>query len=311
MPANFKRSKQPFRPDKNLGQHWLVDPAVVQGIVHAAQVTPGQAVLEIGPGQGVLTKALLAAGAKVLAIDLDRRAIGFLQEDCADAIENKQLTLHHGDILAMNPAECMDYFAAMGATQTDKLTVVGNLPYQITSRILVHFCGDLAVDVATHPWRKHLNTLVVMVQKEVGDRLQAVPSTKAYNALSIAMQRHNKVAWAIPVIPPKAFKPPPKVTSGVITLTPRDIPLSPLPDNISTAVFQQVVRGAFAQRRKTLKNTLGSIFDKEALNEGFAAVAKHRNEPTDHVAGLRAEALSIADFVCLSTALAPHSTAGS
>jgi 16S rRNA (adenine1518-N6/adenine1519-N6)-dimethyltransferase len=225
-----------FHFSKSLGQNFLVDGAVLDRIADGAELTDQDAVLEVGPGIGVLTQVLCERAGQVVAVEIDRALLPVLEETLAD-YDNVEVV--HGDILKLNLPELFDQkFVGQ------QVKVVANLPYYITTPIIMNFFEQ----------KLPVERIVVMVQKEVADRMQAVPSTKAYGTLSIAVQYYAQ-ARVVTVVPSGAFFPPPNVDSAVIALVRRDQPAVQVQDE---AFFFRVVKAAFAQRRKTLPNTLSS-----------------------------------------------------
>ena len=218
-----------IRMSKKLGQNFLIDEHVVKSIVDAADIKPGDAVLEVGPSIGTLTQGLAEAGANVTAVEIDRRLLEVLSKTL-EGYENVRIV--HGDILRINVAE------TVGAP---RYKVVANLPYYITTPIIM---GLLEA-------RMPIDVLVTMVQKEVAQRMVASPGTKDYGALSVAVQYYTK-AEIMFVVKPNSFIPAPSVDSAVIRCTVRDTP----PVQVDEKTFFKVVKAAFAQRRKTLLNTL-------------------------------------------------------
>ncbi|SFL84352.1 16S rRNA (adenine(1518)-N(6)/adenine(1519)-N(6))-dimethyltransferase RsmA [Pelosinus propionicus] len=218
-----------IRMSKKLGQNFLIDERVVQNIVKAADITQGDAVLEIGPGIGTLTQGLAEAGAAVTAVEIDRRLIEVLAKTL-EGYENIRVV--HGDILRINIEK---------EVAAPRYKVVANLPYYITTPIIM---GLLEAHMP-------VDTLVTMVQKEVAQRMVAVPGTKDYGSLSVAVQYYTQPEIMF-VVPPAAFIPPPAVDSAVIRCTVREKP----PVEVDERIFFRVVKAAFAQRRKTLSNTL-------------------------------------------------------
>lgn len=218
-----------IRMSKKLGQNFLIDEHVVNSIVDAAGIKPGDAVLEIGPGIGTLTQGLAEAGANVTAVEIDRRLLEVLSKTL-EGYDNVRVV--HGDILRVNITE------TVGAPQ---YKVVANLPYYITTPIIM---GLLEA-------RMPIDVLVTMVQKEVAQRMVASPGTKDYGALSVAVQYYTK-AEIMFIVKPDSFIPAPSVDSAVIRCTVLDKP----PVQVDEKVFFKVVKAAFAQRRKTLLNTL-------------------------------------------------------
>ncbi len=248
---------------KALGQNFLLDLNLTGKIARAAGDLTGQTVIEIGPGPGGLTRALLGTTAKqVIAIEYDPRAIAALQ-DLVVAATGK-LTLIQADALELDAVSLGDGPRA----------IVANLPYNISTVLLVR-------------WLRQINeftSLTLMFQREVAERLVAAPGGRAYGRLSVM------VGWLAEAkilfdVPPQAFTPPPKVTSSIVQLRPKM-----RTDRISFDVMEKVVAAAFNQRRKMLRASLKTLgLDTEALLRDAAI------EPTD-----RAEVLSVADFVRLS-----------
>ena len=218
---------------KRLGQNFLIDANIVQGIVDAANVQENDRVLEIGPGIGTLTQALAETGAEVTCVELDKRLPEVLAHTL-DAYDNVRVI--QGDILKVNIQEIMG----------DKpFKVVANLPYYITTPIIMALL------------EKHLpiTDIVVMVQKEVAERMAAQPGGKTYGALSVAVQYYTVPEIAL-YVPPRSFMPPPEVDSVVVNCKVRQIPAVEL---IDEKMFFRVVKAAFGQRRKTLNNALKSM----------------------------------------------------
>jgi 16S rRNA (adenine1518-N6/adenine1519-N6)-dimethyltransferase len=252
---------------KRFGQHFLLDLNLTRRIARAAAPLDQGTVIEIGPGPGGLTRALLLEGAnRIVAIEVDSRALGALAE-LADAADGR-LTVIEADALKIDPA-------TLGAAPR---RIVANLPYNISTPLLVRWLhkADQVAD------------MVLMFQKEVVDRLAAVPRTKDYGRLSVLAQHVCEVRRLFDV-PAAAFVPPPKVTSSVAQLTPRpaDQRLADL------APLEKITAAAFGQRRKMLRGALAGVFaDPVAVLEGLGLA------PT-----ARAEELAVADFVRLAHAL--------
>ena len=224
-----------LRAVKGLGQNFLIDAHVVKKIVEAAQISAGEDVLEIGAGIGTLTQGLLEAGARVTAVELDKKLPAVLKETLA-GYENFRLV--EGDILKINLLELMP----------QSFKVAANLPYYITTQIL------LTLLEKNLPVKK----IVAMVQKEVALRMTAAPGSKIYGALSVAVQFRSMPSVAFEV-PPKSFLPSPEVTSAVVVCDVRKPPF-----DVDEEFFFKVVRTAFAQRRKNLLNSL-ALFGKEKI----------------------------------------------
>jgi len=256
------------RPRKRFGQNFLRAPHVVGQILAAAGLSPGERVMEIGPGLGALTDQLLAAGAEVLACEVDR--------DLAAALEargEEHLTVHQGDVLK-------DAWPALLTVPPYKL--VANLPYNISSQVLFKILDH----------RPLFSRLVLMFQKEVGDRLLAVPATRNYGILSVLVQNWYTVTRVVKVAP-GSFHPPPKVESVVLRFDPRPQPLAAIADE---AAFHRLVKAVFAQRRKTLRNgLLGAGYPAYTVDRALAALGL--------APSLRGETLTIAQLASLAEEL--------
>jgi len=249
-------------PKKAFGQHFLHERGVIDKIVLAIDPQPGDAIVEIGPGQGALTLPLLARHGALTAIEFDRDLLAPLAEAARDVGE---LTLIAGDALDVD-------LTALAAGGTIRL--VGNLPYNVSSPILFHALGHAA----------SIRDMHFMLQKEVVDRMAAAPGSKVYGRLSVMLQAYCRVTPLFKV-PPGAFRPPPKVDSAVVRLVPRAAGEIGIAD---PRRFAAVVRAAFGQRRKTLRNALNGVADAAAIEAAGL-------EP-----GLRAEQVDVAGFVRLA-----------
>ena len=219
-----------IKMSKKLGQNFLIKRGIVDEIVHAAELTPGEPVLEVGPGIGTLTQGLAQSGADVTAIELDRRLLEVLDTTLA-SYDNVRIV--HGDVLKLDVSTIMNH---------KPFKVVANLPYYITTPIIMSLLES----------KLPIERLVVMVQKEVALRMVAKPGTKDYGALSVAVQYYTEPDIVLDV-PPKSFLPAPAVTSSVIRCVLRD---KPPVDVIDEKLFFRVVKAGFAQRRKTFSNTM-------------------------------------------------------
>ncbi|MCB9477943.1 MAG: ribosomal RNA small subunit methyltransferase A [Deltaproteobacteria bacterium] len=260
---------------KSLGQNFLDDPNLAQKIVRAADVQPGQKVLEIGPGSGALTDKLLAAGARVLAVELDRRLIPLLNANFA---ADPRLQVVHGDILRM-PRETLERFA-----DGDKVKVVANLPYYNASQILFRLAE----------WRGMLSMAVLTLQKELVERMSASPGVKDYGILAVRMQAVADVR-ALFMLPSSVFFPQPRVDSQAVRL---DYSLGRVPEDLDEKAFAKCVKAAFAARRKMLSNTLGNLYGAENARR---AMTECDIDPT-----LRAERLTVENYFCLTRKLGPQ-----
>ena len=219
-----------IKMSKKLGQNFLIKRGIVDEIVHAAELTVGEPVLEVGPGIGTLTQGLAQSGADVTAIELDRRLLEVLDTTLA-SYDNVRII--HGDVLKLDVPTIMNH---------KPFKVVANLPYYITTPIIMSLLES----------KLPIERLVVMVQKEVALRMIAKPGTKDYGALSVAVQYYTEPDIVLDV-PPKSFLPAPAVTSSVIRCVLRD---KPPVDVIDEKLFFRVVKVGFAQRRKTFSNTM-------------------------------------------------------
>ena len=219
-----------IKMSKKLGQNFLIKRGIVDEIVHAAELTVGEPVLEVGPGIGTLTQGLAQSGADVTAIELDRRLLEVLDTTLA-SYDNVRII--HGDVLKLDVPTIMNH---------KPFKVVANLPYYITTPIIMSLLES----------KLPIERLVVMVQKEVALRMIAKPGTKDYGALSVAVQYYTEPDIVLDV-PPKSFLPAPAVTSSVIRCILRD---KPPVDVIDEKLFFRVVKAGFAQRRKTFSNTM-------------------------------------------------------
>ncbi|MBF8223846.1 16S rRNA (adenine(1518)-N(6)/adenine(1519)-N(6))-dimethyltransferase RsmA [Halomonas sp. 328] len=255
------------RARKRFGQNFLRDAGIISRIVRAIGPRPGERLLEIGPGQGALTGPLLEAAGALEVIELDRDLIPGLR---VQFFNYPDFVIHEGDALKF------DFRALRG--EGEALRVVGNLPYNISTPLIVHLlgAGDAIADM-------HF-----MLQKEVVERLAAAPDTADWGRLSVMAQYHCRVD-SLFVVPPEAFVPRPKVDSAIVRLMPHEHLPHPAKDE---ALLFDLVREAFGQRRKTLRNNLKGRISAEALVElGI--------DP-----GRRPQTLSVEEFVRIANSLA-------
>lgn len=265
-------AKHGLAAQKSLGQNFLLDLNLTGRIARAAGQLDGHDVLEVGPGPGGLTRALLAGGARrVIAIERDRRCIAALQE-IALAYPDR-LVIVEGDALATD----------MRALVSTPARIVANLPYNIATPLLVGW-------MQTEPWPPWFESLTLMFQREVAERITARPGTKAYGRLSVLTQWRTKPRILFDV-DRRAFTPPPSITSSIVELIPRDKPLA----EANPTALERVVAAAFGQRRKMLRASLKTLGrgDPAPLLE-TAAIAPTR----------RAEELTIEEFCSLARAFA-------
>jgi len=269
-----------LRLKKRFSQNFLTNPEVLTGIAELMHVGPEDTVLEIGPGAGFLTQRLLEKQPKhLITVELDRRMHLYLWDKFPPE-QHANMSLVQHDILSYN----------FDLVPAPRFKVVGNLPYAITSKIMFLLAGEL--EQAQYPLRERIQQLTVMVQKEVAERITATPGQRAYNPLSIALQFWFEAHFDF-VVPSNAFYPAPKVQSAVVTLTPREKPAAEVHD---MALFGRLIRAAFSQKRKTVRNSLlgGSFATPEVLDRVFEATGVN--------SGLRAEAISIQSFAELANA---------
>lgn len=269
-----------IRPIRDRGQHFLLDGKVIAAMVEAAAVKKGDRVIEIGPGPGILTEALLAAGAEVTAIELDRKLCQLLR----DRFPSPNFHLVHGDILSFTNAALVSHFALRPASPAASYKVVANIPYAITSRILEKFLLELPVPTS----------LTIMVQREVADRILAGPGKM--NSLSVLAQTlsHPRRVCNVPAA---SFFPPPHVNSAVIHMTIKsDAELGAFFRNVGSTAYFSIVRRAFADKRRQLKNSLSPLkADPAALEIAFS---KAKISPK-----ARPEELSVEQWVSLAELL--------
>ena len=252
-----------FKPKKSLGQHFLVDEAVLERILSAAELSHGDVVVEIGPGLGILTEGLARQGAKVIAVELDSRLVALLKKRLAAFPDVK---IVHADILKITPRQLLQ-----DNLPTSELPrgyrVIANLPYYITSPVLSHF-----LEAQTRP-----SKMVVMVQKEVGEAIAAAPGRM--RLLSVKAQFYSQPA-IISYVPAASFYPPPKVDSVILRL---DVYSQPPIEVSDVDVFFDIVMHGFSAPRKQLRNSLAHSLEMPpsqvaSLLEKAGIEAKRRAE---------------------------------
>ncbi len=270
--------KYHFDFQKKFGQNFLIDTHVLEKIIHAAEITPEDMVLEIGPGIGTMTQYLSCAAREVIAVEIDRNLIPVLQETLA-GYDN--VTIVNEDILKYDIGKLV-----AERNQGRPIKVVANLPYYITTPIIM---GLFESHVP-------LDSVTVMVQKEVADRMKAGPGSKDYGALSLAVQYYAQPYLAANV-PPNCFIPRPSVGSAVIRLKRFATPPVSVQDE---GLMFRLIRASFQQRRKTLVNSLSHAqdlpFSKEEILQGLRQVGLSES--------IRGEALPLTQFAALADALA-------
>ncbi|QQZ09487.1 16S rRNA (adenine(1518)-N(6)/adenine(1519)-N(6))-dimethyltransferase RsmA [Heyndrickxia vini] len=271
--------KYGFSFKKSLGQNFLIDPNILKNITEHAGLSEDSGAIEIGPGIGALTEHLARASKKVVAFEIDQRLLPIL-EDTLSPYSNVKVI--HQDVLKANIHQIVEE----EFKEVNDLMVVANLPYYVTTPIILRLLSE----------HLPLRGIVVMLQKEVADRISAKPGTKEYGSLSIAIQYYTK-AETVMIVPKTVFMPQPNVDSAVIRLTLHDKPIVEV-DN--EEFFFQVTRASFAQRRKTILNNLTSQLPngKELKTEILKSLEISNIDPTR-----RGETLSIEEFAFLSNQL--------
>ena len=264
-----------YQTKKRFGQHFLHDPAVIAKIISAARLQPDQRVVEIGPGLGVLTEQLLKHAAQVAVMEIDRDLIERLK-----LRPEGHLDIYEGDVLRLSWSELLT---------EPPYTLVANLPYNISSQILFKLLDH----------RHFFSRMVLMFQREVAERLMAQPGTKDYGILSVLCQLWYDID-KVALVKPGAFNPPPKVDSIVVSFLPLE---QPRVDPIDEVLFKRLVKAAFTQRRKTLRNSL--------LAGGYKAVDIDAALPLAGInPGCRGETLDLRQFSALTEAFNKQATIG-
>ncbi|HDS0929020.1 16S rRNA (adenine(1518)-N(6)/adenine(1519)-N(6))-dimethyltransferase RsmA [Pseudomonas putida] len=260
------------RARKRFGQNFLHDAGIIDRILRAINAKAGEHLLEIGPGQGALTEGLLGSGAQLDVVELDKDLVPILQHKFAD---RSNFRLHQGDALKFD-------FNQLGVPPRS-LKVVGNLPYNISTPLIFHLLSHAGL----------IRDMHFMLQKEVVERMAAGPGGGDWGRLSIMVQYHCRVEHLFNV-GPGAFNPPPKVDSAIVRLVPHEVLPFPAQDHL---LLERVVREAFNQRRKTLRNTMKGLLDSAAI------------EAAGVDGSLRPEQLDLAAFVRLADQLADQQQA--
>ena len=266
--------KYDFVFQKKFGQNFLIDTHVLDKIISAAEITKDDFVLEIGPGIGTMTQYLACAAREVVAVEIDKALIPILEDTLQ---EYSNVTVLNEDILRVDIKKLADEHNG-----GKPIKVVANLPYYITTPIIMGlFEGDVPIE-----------SITVMVQKEVADRMQVGPGTKEYGALSLAVQYYAE-PYIVANVPPNCFMPRPKVGSAVIRLTRHAGPPVEVAD---TKLMFRIIRASFNQRRKTLANGLNNSpelsFGKEEIQRAIKACGFPE--------GIRGEALTLEEFAALT-----------
>ena len=248
------------RPRKRFGQHFLADAGVIDAIVRAVAPQLGEAIVEIGPGLGAITRPLLERCGALTVIELDRDLAARLRR-------TPGLEVIEADVLRVD-------FVALAARQAGarRLRIVGNLPYNISTPILFHL-----LEAVDHVVDQH-----VMLQKEVVDRMAAAPGRKDYGRLSVMLQWRYDIEAVLDVAP-EAFEPPPRVDSAVVRMTPK-----PAPPGVDARLLGEIVTVAFSQRRKLLRHTLGRWLQERGAAGDFDTQRRAEEVPVDEYLRLAA-----------------------
>jgi 16S rRNA (adenine1518-N6/adenine1519-N6)-dimethyltransferase len=261
--------KQRLIPRKCLGQHFLMDVAIIEHIVSLIDPKPADNLVEIGPGIGALTVPILKKAQKMSAIELDCNLVPMLKEACRDEGE---LSIYTENVLSFDFAQLIK--------PSQPMRILGNLPYNISTPLLFYLLN----------YAKHIQDMHLMLQKEVVERLAAPPNSSSYGRLSVMIQYQCAVTPLL-LVPSEAFFPPPKVESAVVRL----VPHAKLPYKaVDLPLFEDLVRQAFGMRRKTLRNALKKLVTPEIW------------EIVGIDSRLRPEVLSVKDYVELSNAIFNH-----
>lgn len=260
-----KEKYDKYRPKKFLGQNFLVDNNIAKKIISSLEIKEGDNVMEIGPGQGALTKYLVEERCSYTAVELDKGIYEDLKEEYGDRVN-----LIHSDFLKLGT----EVFSEL-SDKENKLKIIGNIPYNITTEILFKLFG----------LREYVSEAVMMMQKEVAQRLTAKPNTKEYGILAVqtALYSDMKILFSVP---PTAFFPKPRVHSSVVKFT--------FKENNETLkseeLFKKIVRQSFGQRRKVMSNSLKTLFEENGITPGEVEFDFSR----------RPESLSLSEFIELS-----------
>ena len=254
MPKGRKPGFSKHLPRKRFGQNFLHDPNVIQNIVDAIAPSPNDNMVEIGPGLGALTEHLVDEVGQLAVVELDRDLLPNLKINFAT---RNHFRIYEGDALRF------DYQQIGSDLQADKIRIVGNLPYNISTPLLFHLVQ----------YHSSIADMHFMLQKEVVDRMVAGVGDKAYGRLGIMLQYYCRIE-ALFLVPPAAFNPPPKVESAIVRLTPHDtLPIT----TRCPHTLGKIVTTAFNQRRKTIRNALKSVADDELLSQAGIS-PEHRPE---------------------------------
>jgi 16S rRNA (adenine1518-N6/adenine1519-N6)-dimethyltransferase len=261
-----------FKPRKRLGQNFLIQENIIASIVQLLDVAPQDEIVEIGPGLGFVTRRLVDTAKRVWAVEIDSALVDYLKRSSLGFHPAFQLI--HDDILNVSPEDFLP---------RHRVKLVGNLPYNISTPVLFRLFD----------WREHFSFLVLMVQKEVADRMASIPGRKAYGTLSVWCQVHGRIVEKI-TVSPEAFFPKPKVRSTVLKIDLYPEPLVPVKE---LPLLRGLVRAAFGHRRKTLSNALASWLRRDR-NEIESFLRHGGIDPMR-----RGETLTVEEFLGLTRAL--------
>jgi 16S rRNA (adenine1518-N6/adenine1519-N6)-dimethyltransferase len=247
-------------PRKRFGQNFLTDQSVLSHIIQSIDPQPDDAMVEIGPGLGAMTELLLQSLGRLHVVELDRDLVARLQKN----FDTDKLIIHAGDALQFD-------FASLPVPPGQKLRVVGNLPYNISSPLLFHL-----TEIAPQVRDQHF-----MLQKEVVERMVAAPGSKTYGRLSVMLQWRYHMELLF-IVPPEAFDPPPKVESAIVRMIPIAEPLA-----CDAAALERVVMQAFSQRRKVIRNCLSGMFkENELIDAGVDPQTRPETVPLEQYVAL-------------------------
>jgi 16S rRNA (adenine1518-N6/adenine1519-N6)-dimethyltransferase len=270
-PSNIRRimEKNDFRIKKRLGQNFLVDANIVDKIINSADLNKKDIVVEIGPGMGVITKAAAQQAQRIFALEIDKSLESILEDTLA---HQKNTEIIYADAMNID----IDRLVGERVPGCGSYKIIANLPYYITSPLIMHILEN----------KFNFSIMIIMIQQEVAERISALPGTKEYGALSVAVQYYAQVKYLFRV-PGTVFIPRPEVESAVIRLEKRDVPPVEVSDE---DLFFKVVKASFGQRRKTLLNALGSAFgfSRDDLKEILKAAVIEGSR--------RGETLSLPEF---------------
>ncbi len=278
---NIKETLEKYQvcPRRSLGQNFLTDPNIARKIGGIADLTKKDTVIEIGPGLGALTEILAEKAGKVIAVEIDKGLVRFLTDNLGSC---KNLKIVSGDILKFEIRE-------LTGSNRGKVKIVGNLPYSITTPIIVHLLNQ----------KKRIESILVTVQKEVAERLLAIPATKARGAISCLVQFYTKPA-AVGRIKASCFYPRPKIDSTILKLQVLEKPVLDIGDE---KVFFKIIRASFEKRRKTILNALSGSSSRNLNKEGLSqALGRAKINPRR-----RGETLSLKEFADVCEAIKHNS----